>query len=102
MASVEIRFHRLAALEYRLAFNWYANRSPSAARRFRREIKRVIEQILHAPHLGSVYRGPYRWMRLRRFPYLIYYARIDPTHVILYALAHGRRRPGYWLWRTRA
>jgi plasmid stabilization system protein ParE len=101
MANVAIRFHRLAAREYRLALAWYAGRSAFAAGRFRAEIKRVIQRIAQAPDQGTIYRGPYRWMRLRRYPYLLYYALVDPTQVILYALAHGRRRPSYWLRRTR-
>jgi plasmid stabilization system protein ParE len=101
MANGVVRFHRLAAQEYRLAFAWYTARSAWAARRFREELKRIIQQIAQNPDQGTTYRGPYRWMRLRRFPYLVYYAPLDPTEVMVYALAHSRRRPGYWLRRTR-
>jgi hypothetical protein len=40
-------------------------------------------------------------MRTRRYPYVIYYEVIDPALVTILAVAHGRHRPGYWLWRTR-
>jgi toxin ParE1/3/4 len=33
--------------------------------------------------------------RLNRFPYLIYYE-IMPNRVRVVAIAHKRRRPGYW------
>jgi hypothetical protein len=40
-------------------------------------------------------------MRLRRYPYLLYYARTDPAQVTVFAVAHASRRPGYWLRRAR-
>ena|SRR5438034_6830327 len=101
MASYAVIFHRLAAREYQRAHDWYARRSARAAQRFQDEIRRVILQMAQAPDLGAVYNGPYRWLRLRRFPYLLYYEVVDPTQVTLFAVAHARRRPGYWLRRTR-
>lgn len=79
MPNVVVRFHRLAALEYRSARAWYAARSSTAARRFREETRRVILRIAANPDLGAIYRGQFRWMRLRRFAYLLYYRSIDPT-----------------------
>jgi plasmid stabilization system protein ParE len=101
MANFTIRFHRLAAREYQHAQAWYARRSPGVAQHFRDEVRRVIQRIETAPDQGSIYRGAYRWMRLHGLPYLIYYGPISPTDIVLYALAHASRRPGYWLRRTR-
>jgi hypothetical protein len=36
-----------------------------------------------------------RKVRLRRFPYLIYYVELDDSLWIA-AVAHQKRRPGYW------
>ncbi|HKI37123.1 MAG TPA: hypothetical protein VKA46_35040 [Gemmataceae bacterium] len=36
-------------------------------------------------------------MRVRRFQYVLYYEIIDPSRVRVFAVAHTRRRPGYWL-----
>ena len=38
----------------------------------------------------------YRRRVLRRFPYSIFYV-VDPDVIIIVALAHHKRRPGYWL-----
>jgi hypothetical protein len=46
--------------------------------------------------MQQVLDGPSRWVRLRQFPYVIYY-RIDGDKPIVMAVAHGRRRLGYWL-----
>ena len=47
------------------------------------------------------YHGPYRWLPVQRFPYVLYYEILDPTRVRVYAVAHTSRRPGYWLQRRR-
>jgi plasmid stabilization system protein ParE len=90
-------FHHLAAREYRRAYAWYRRRSPTAAERFRDEVDRAVKQIADAPLQGAVFRGPLRWMRMRRFPYLLFYEAVDPSLIRIYAVAHGRRRLGYWL-----
>jgi len=37
---------------------------------------------------------------LPRFPYIVFYV-VDDEEVEVVAVAHGRRRPGYWLPRDR-
>jgi plasmid stabilization system protein ParE len=92
-----VRFHRLAAAEYKAALAWYRVRSPKAAGDFRSEIKRVIQRLAIAPDQGTIFKGAFRWMRLRRFPYLLYYKIVSLDTVTVYAVTHGRRRLGYWL-----
>lgn len=36
-------------------------------------------------------------MRVRKFPYLLYYTMLDGAEVLIVAVAHAHRRPGYWL-----
>jgi plasmid stabilization system protein ParE len=90
-------FHRLAAREYRLARSWYRRRSPSTADRFRAEVDRVVKRISEAPLQGAIFRGPFRWMRTQRFPYLLFYEVVDSSVIRVYAVAQARRRLGYWL-----
>ena len=101
MANFNVRFHRLAAREYHDSLSWYAHRSKRAARQFRDEILRLIHLIETVSNQGSIYQGVYRWMRFRGFPYVVYYGPIGSTDIVLYAVAHARRRPGYWRRRTR-
>jgi len=101
MSTAAVLFHRLAAVEYRTAIAWYRKRSPNATQRFRAEIRRLTERIAAAPFQGTPFQGAYHWMRVRRLPYVVYYEIRDPTLVVIYAVAHGRRRAGYWLRRTR-
>jgi len=89
-------FHRLAAREYRRARAWYRRRSPTTAERFRAEVDHVVQRISEAPLQGACFRGNIRWMRTRRFPYLLFYEPVDSAVIRVYAVAQARRRLGYW------
>jgi toxin ParE1/3/4 len=95
-----VLFHPKAAKEYRLAQRWYVRRSLKAAQRFQQAIERVIERLETAAEQGTPFRANYHWMRARRFPYLLYYEIFSLNLVWVYAVAHGRRRSGYWLRRA--
>ncbi len=61
----------------------------------------AVEQIAQAPDRWPMFRQHHHWVRIRRFPYILYYRIVDPDHVLIVAVAHAQRRPGYWLRRTR-
>src|SRR5438094_10195896 len=59
------------------------------------EFERTVNVVLANPTLGMIFRGNRRRYFLRRFPYsVIYQVTSDELRVI--AVAHHRRRPGYW------
>ncbi|SRR6266851_976606 len=97
MAKRKVRFHRLAAAEYKAALAWYRVRSQKATGEFRDEMRRVMQRLRTVPDPGVVFRGPYRWVRLRRFPFLLYFKILSLDVITVYAVAHARRRLGYWL-----
>jgi plasmid stabilization system protein ParE len=99
---MEVIFHRLAAQEYLAVRRWYAQRSPQVAQAFADEVDRAAEKIAANPGQGPVFRQRYRWVRTRRFPYLLYYHVLDANRVLVMAVAHARRRPGYWQRRSRS
>jgi plasmid stabilization system protein ParE len=100
MPGAAIRFHPAAAREFWAALRWYQTCSTQAAQKFRSEFKRTAKRISAALEQGMLYRKAQRWMRVRRFPFLVYYQIIDATQVVILAFAHARRRPGYWRRRT--
>ena len=92
---MRVRFHREAAQELAEAQDWYRERSEVAAQAFALEVDHAIQSIAEAPlrwPLGG--RGERRFM-LDRFPYTVMY-RVRADHVFITAVAHQRRRPGYW------
>lgn len=95
-----VEFHRLAKRELHEARRRYRRRSPATAQRFQQAANQVFQQIAYNAELGAPYQQRFRWMLVKRFPYLLYYEIRDPLPVMIYAVAHARRRPNYWLRRT--
>jgi toxin ParE1/3/4 len=99
MSHFIVDAHPEAVAEAQAARRWYQLRSESAARAFLAELDAGIESIRRAPDLYPSYLHETRCYLLRRFPYLIVY-RATAATVHVYAIAHSRRRPGYWRERT--
>lgn len=59
------------------------------------EFERSVELLRKQPKLGAPWRGTNRRMPLRRFPYSIIYLLL-PEEIRVLAIAHQRRKPGYW------
>ena len=95
MAPATVRFHPAAAQEAEEAYDWYAVRNLAAAQGFREELRRAVEAVAASPVTWPRYRSRARRYVFPRFPFsLVYLLRGDEVEVI--AVAHGRRRPGYW------
>lgn len=62
------------------------------------EFERTANFVLANPLLGTVFRGTRRRYNLRRFPYSIIY-QVTAEELRILAVAHHRRRPGYWVHR---
>jgi plasmid stabilization system protein ParE len=62
---------------------------------FLEELDRAISQIGDRPRQFPDYAFGTRRMVLRRFPYLVVFRETEAGLEII-AVAHGRRRPGYW------
>ena len=59
------------------------------------EFERTTNLVLDNPMLGAIFRGSRRRYLLRRFPYNIIY-QVTAEELRIVAVAHHRRRPGYW------
>lgn len=95
MSAEHVFFHPEALEELDSAIAWYAQRSSRAAERFLAEVKAVARTISRYPYRPPEFEAGSRRLRLRTFPYSVVYAtRTDGIEIL--AVAHGRRRPGYW------
>jgi plasmid stabilization system protein ParE len=90
-----VEFHPDARDELRAAYRWYRERNPAVARRFLREIEELLSTISETPEVGRPHIASTRRLVCRRFPFVIVY-RPHGAEVLVVAVAHGRRRPGYW------
>jgi plasmid stabilization system protein ParE len=95
--TVTVRFLRLALRELDAVRRRYMRRNPGRAQRFADAVDQAVQQIASNPFQWPVYRGPYRWVQTRRFPYILYYRILDPNTVRIHAVTHVGRRPGYWM-----
>jgi toxin ParE2 len=95
-----VRFERAARLELEEAAHWYETSRPGLAAEFLDEFDRGIQRISDAPNAWHPLEQGLRRYRLRRFPYGIIYA-IHDGEILIVAVAHLHRRPGYWHTRLR-
>ena len=93
---MDVRFHRLAIREYEETRAWYERRREGLGDAFRDEVDRAVARIARAPTRWPVAFVRFRRVRLRRFPYLLYYHVMDDSLALVLAVSHARRRPGYW------
>lgn len=77
------------------AAEYYERQARGLGRGFLAEVQRTVASIVENPRIGRVVRRPIRRRLLRRFPFGILY-RIDPQEIVIIAVMHLRRRPGYW------
>jgi hypothetical protein len=71
MQETQVEFHPEARHEYLEALQWYIERSEQVARRFQKEVSRGVELIAASSGQWPVFEGAVRWVRLRRFPFVL-------------------------------
>lgn len=96
--------HPDAVAEATAAGDWYESQRPGLGADLAGELERAFEMILDHPQTWPNWPGVpgglgVRRFLLVRFPFaLAYVTRADD--VVVLAVAHTSRRPGYWLSRT--
>jgi plasmid stabilization system protein ParE len=95
MSPLPIEFHPEARTDALEAYHWYAKRSERAAEAFRESIKAAGESIRQSPERWASYLHGTRRYLLKRFPFVIVY-RLTKHRIEIIAVAHGRRKPGFW------
>jgi plasmid stabilization system protein ParE len=95
LAAPSVRLHPEAITEAKAAYEWYAERNPAAAKAFISELDDAISQIQTSPERWAMHLDDTRKFLFRRFPYGVIY-RITESAIQVIAVAHERRRPGYW------
>ncbi len=101
-----LRSHPEADVEAEEAAVWYEGRQAGLGRNFFTELERAFASVLEAPGTWPLWPGlpeslGIRRFLLARFPYGIAYDS-SGEDVIVYAVAHLARWPGYWKDRLKA
>jgi plasmid stabilization system protein ParE len=95
MGSQSLYFHPKAISEANAAAHWYQERSYTAGKAFVSELDRIIEKNIETPGIYPSYIGETRRALFHRFLFSVVY-RIVSERIEVVAIAHGRRKPGYW------
>jgi plasmid stabilization system protein ParE len=74
---------------------YYAARSPKAARDFLADFEAAVQRIGQLPNAWPLVGKGLRRCLMSSFPYQIIY-RVQGDTIRIYAVAHSKRRPGYW------
>lgn len=95
-----VEFNISADAETEAAFDWYYERSPNAAHAFLQELNYSISRICDDPERWPKYGKTCRRYILPRFPFQIIY-RFQDNIIQVIAVAHGKRKPYYWMARDK-
>ena len=74
---------------------FYEASVPGLEDAFLDDVERAIDDIRENPRIGAPIGREFRRAILRHFPFTIVYAERD-DEIVIVAIAHDRRRPGYW------
>jgi hypothetical protein len=92
---VTVRFLEVAEIELDQAFRWYESQAPGLGEAFLIEVLSAAERVSLYPEAWHSLDDGLRRCRLNRFPYGLIYA-IESGDVLVLAVAHLHREPGYW------
>jgi plasmid stabilization system protein ParE len=90
-----IEYHSGARIDFDESFDWYRSRSVEAALGFIAAVDAAIEKITAAPDRFPSTTAGCRYCTLRRFPFRLVF-REEAQRLVVMAVAHAKRRPGYW------
>ncbi len=88
-------FHPEALEEFEDAANYYASKEAGLEVRFVAGVESSIRQICEAPTRWRIFEQDIRRSLVRTFPYGVLYS-IEPDYVLIIAVTHCSREPGYW------
>jgi plasmid stabilization system protein ParE len=90
-----VEFHPEAEAELLSAVQYFESHLENLGLDFLLAVRRAYERILEFPNSGRPFGRRLRRTLVRGFPYGLLY-RVEPSRILIVAVAHLHRRPGYW------
>jgi plasmid stabilization system protein ParE len=90
-----VSVHPEAEAEADGAFEWYWTRSKSAALGFDAELRIAFTALRMNPRIYAPYLLGTRRIMLNRYQFFVVFREL-PRKIQIIAVAHAKRRPGYW------
>lgn len=102
---MRIRFHGDARVEFIAAAEWYDGERPGLGDEFVDEVVKALESIAAHPDAWPPAASRHgrivaRRFIVPRFPYVLVFSEREDDVLVL-AVAHAKRKPGYWRRRMR-
>jgi toxin ParE1/3/4 len=90
-----LEYHPESRTDAREAVDLYWTRSQMTALDFGDELKAALTRVRESPQASSPYLHGTRRILLDRFPFFVVFReRLQDIQIV--AVAHAKRRPGYW------
>ncbi|MFZ5517823.1 MAG: type II toxin-antitoxin system RelE/ParE family toxin [Candidatus Zhuqueibacterota bacterium] len=93
---MNIKISEFAQKELEDAIFFYELQQSGLGNKFKIEVRSSIQRIVKHPNAWPIESGEVRKCYLYKFPYKILYS-IQENNVIVLAIAHQHRKPGYWI-----
>ena len=91
----KVTLHEEADAEVNEAAKYYEEREPGLGLLFLAAVEEAVEKVLANPEAFQLVGDEIRRKIIGRFPYSLLYV-IEPDRIRVIAVAHQKRRPGYW------
>jgi plasmid stabilization system protein ParE len=90
-----VAFHPEAETEFIAAARYYESQAENLGLDFIAAVESTYQRLFSFPESGRPFGSRLRRILVPGFPYGLVYRR-EPDRVFIVAVAHVRRRPGYW------
>lgn len=98
---MRVTFHPAARTEYLAAAEYYESCREGLGARFTFEVEAALARVLEAPSRWPIIEQDVRRCLTHTFPYGILYT-IEQDSLLILAITHCSRKPGYWQERLRS
>ncbi len=93
---MKVIFLKSAQAELNTAVDYYTEHaSERVAEAFLQDALHTRQRLIERPEIGQAISKRLRAFAFKHFPYFLIY-RISAETISIHAVAHQRRRPGYW------
>lgn len=98
--TLDVRYHPEALSELRAAVAWYDEHGVGLGDRFEAAVDDAIDTVVDWPESGAIWPGwdhipAARSRRVTGFPLRLVYV-VHASELVVMALSHDKRLPGYW------
>lgn len=100
MKNKQLRIDRRAIAEFDAAADWYESHRPGLGQESIDAVDSAIDRVAERPGLGGPVPGVnsavgVRRQLMKKFPYAVVYLELV-DEIVVVAIAHSHRKPGYW------